>query len=588
MKKLISAAAAITLSLPIFFFPFAGNAPEKSAVASEAMTELQDDSVATHTVNGNEQIVETETAYEKFYNALHDTKNTAELKALYGKATSEAEKIEIINYAGHTAMWPPEGVNKSEPTAWLRSLSNSEKDVSLRQAALYNLYNLGDGNAGYRLVQDVEKNGMAFSFGFRGGLVDWEFLKEVTNKYPGSYLARGIAAYEKVRGQSYFLNERGKNKEDPYSWIMEMQYGDSQYDPGREIPGWVKFLEEFPRHPAADDAAYRLARCYEITGQYANALNALEKALNSPDGDIRYHVAGRMVYVPDVRMTEAQLEEIAAGKIDAEMQLLVDYTLAVKALRQDDYARAAALLEEYVNRLDALPADGEISPFVQLGSFFDEQYGFKDEVKKQLEQVRVLAGLQDKWQKSKKPEDLYALAAAIYSNQMTYYNHLWAGNRQYFNWQGYISWQGYIYSGSDKAIYPAELASFAREMINYNHSAEMFKKVYDSQAASSDLKAKALFSQGLSFFGIYDWGDDANAAFERKALKKQVIDTFDRFVEEFPDNSMADDALLALASASGDKSYLDKIFEDYPRGDALERAKALLTEMSSPYYQHPE
>ncbi len=565
MKKVIGIAVAVTLSFSLLFVH---------------CVHTRDASAANGGKSGF--------TAEQLYNAISEAKNPAGLKALYLKVASPAERMEIINRAGNMAMWPSEGEDKSELTGWLESLSESEKDGSSRQVALYNLCELGQQDAQYRLVQDVDKNGLVCSPGFGGVLLSWEFLKEVTQKYPDCYLTRGIIAYEKVRGKSYFLIERGKIKDCPYSWIDDMQYGDDQYNPGREVPGWEQFLKDFPRHPAADDAAYRLARCYEISGHWVDALNTLEKAMKSPDGDIRYHVAGRMVYIPDVCMTAAQLRDIPVGKIDTKMHLLVDYTLAVKALRQDDYRQAAGLLEGFMDRMESEPAVGEISPFKDWVLTWCKKYGFKDAVKKQLEQTRTLAELQDKWAKSKNTADLYNLAAAIYNNQMIYYNHLWEGNRQDFNWLGYVNYQGYAASAADATGAPPEMASFAREMINYNHSADLFKQVYDNPSSSSGLKAKALFSQGLSYLGIYNWGEDAWAAFDRKELKKQIMDTFASFVRQFPDSSMADDALLALAAVSGDRAFLDRMFKDYPEGDALERGRALLEEMSSPYYQRPE
>ncbi|MEW5897940.1 MAG: hypothetical protein AB1652_02040 [Bacillota bacterium] len=102
-------------------------------------------------------------------------------------------------------------------------------------------------------MRDIDKNGMAALPGEDGDAgfarrLDWQFLEEVAGKYPQSYLARGIKAYEEVRGEPYFeLARREKYQKD---WGV-YSYGDEQYDPEREIPGWEKFLQEFSRHPFA-------------------------------------------------------------------------------------------------------------------------------------------------------------------------------------------------------------------------------------------------------------------------------------------------------------------------------------------------
>lgn len=215
------------------------------------------------------------------------------------------------------------------------------------------------------------------------------------------------------------------------------------------------------------------------------------------------------------------------------------------------------------------------------------EYDFAGAVEKQLEQAKKLADLQEAREKSQDPADLYNLAAAIFHDQNIYYNHLWAGNRQYFNWLGYVL--DSYYSGDGKG--PAEMAGFAREMINYCHSARLFEEVYNNPAAASELKAKALFSLGLSRLGIYNWGEDAFVAFDREELKEEIIDTFEKFVQEFPSSTMADDALLALADLSNRRDYLDRIFSDYPQGDVIPKAEvllekeALLEKMRSPYYR---
>ncbi len=46
---------------------------------------------------------------------------------------------------------------------------------------------------------------------------------------------------------------------------------------------------------------------------------------------------------------------------------------------------------------------------------------------------------------------------------------------------------------------------------------------------------------------------------------------------------MADDALLAIGAYTGDAAFLQKIVEDYPRGDMVEKAKNLLEEMKSSF-----
>lgn len=497
------------------------------------------------------------------------------LKEHYLNRLNTADKIQLVEGIGNMVNMADKVVDRDVLLNWLEELTKADKEAATRQACLYTLHELGNSDALGRLVEDTEKNGLALTGGHGSIAISWQVLREMVDEYPQSYLARGIKAYEDVRGDSYFAIVRMQQSNEEWPW----HYGDGQYDPDREIPGWENFLKEFPRHPAADDAAYRLARCYEIEGRWADALKTLSGALTMPDGDIRYHIAGRMVYILDVQMTGRQLEELSGNELDSNVSSLVSYSLAVKKLRQDDFQGAVTSLVNFTDNLKG--ESNSLSPFSYLNDQLGEKYNFNGEIKKQLEHARVLQVFKEKWEKSKDPADLYNLAAAIYHNQLTYYNHLWLGQRQDFNWVGYINY----YSTGDS---PEEMSAFAREMINYSHSAAYFQQVYDNPGASAELKAKALYSLGLSYIGLYQWGEDAKFAFSRSMLEGKIKDTFSRFVREFPDSSMADDALLALGGYTGDHSYLERLLKDYPRGDAVNKAKKLLEEMKSPYYyNHP-
>ncbi|BAF58944.1 hypothetical protein PTH_0763 [Pelotomaculum thermopropionicum SI] len=48
---------------------------------------------------------------------------------------------------------------------------------------------------------------------------------------------------------------------------------------------------------------------------------------------------------------------------------------------------------------------------------------------------------------------------------------------------------------------------------------------------------------------------------------------------------MADDALLALGAYTGDAAYPQRILEEYPESDTIEKAKNLIKDMGSPYYR---
>ncbi|OPY60950.1 MAG: hypothetical protein A4E56_02375 [Pelotomaculum sp. PtaU1.Bin065] len=528
---------------------------------------------------------------------LGETKALETLGSLYSSLASARARAGLIYRIAGIAHQRLAETDRERWIDWLWKIAETDASPYCRQACLAALYmDLGQEKALEQYVRDTDQNGTAAltqeDHVFRIGGSDWRLLKDACQKYPRSYLARGVESYEAVRGIPYFEIERAE--EPSYNGVWVPPYGDEEYDLDREIPGWEKFLAEFPRHPAADDAAYRLARCYEIEGRFSDAVKTMQQARFLTDGDISYAAAGRLVYILDVRMTYEQLEALAAEKLEPPLQAFVSYSLAVREVRRDNYARAAAGLEDFLKQEEALTAGQFILPFDYLNNFDylneKDKYDLRGSVEKQLAEVKKLAGLQSQWEESKDPADLYQLAAAIFHNEMLYYNHLWAGERQEYNWLGFINTTGHGHA-------PAEMAVFVREMINCNHSLPYFQQVYREPSAAPELKARALYSAGLCYIGLDEWGDDAMFAFNPSDIRGKIISTYRQFVEEYPDSSMADDALLALGAYTGDAAYPQRILAEYPASDTVEKANDLIKEfdrikdlterMESPYHFLP-
>ncbi len=98
--------------------------------------------------------------------------------------------------------------------------------------------------------------------------------------------------------------------------------------------------------------------------------------------------------------------------------------------------------------------------------------------------------------------------------------------------------------------------------------------------ATDEIKAKALYSQGLAYIGVLQWGQDAETVFVfvfgEKAVRSRVAETFERFVKTHTGSSMADDAFLTLYTYTGDKAHLERLLKDYPEGDRAGDARGML------------
>ena len=506
---------------------------------------------------------------------LGEAKALKTLDGLYAGLASAKERADLIRIIAGSNLSQQKEAGINDLIEWLWKTAETDASPYCRQECLAVLYtDLGQEKALEWFVRDTDQNGVATpaqkEWVFQ---TDWRLLKAAGQKFPQSFLGRGVKVYEEVRGQPYFEIDR---TEESFNTVWVPPYGDEEYDPDdREIPGWEEFLAEFSRHPAADDAAYRLARCYEIKERFADAIKTMQQARFLPDGDMRYAADGRLVYILDVRMTYNQLKALSLEKLEPPLQAFVNYSLAVKEIRREDYAQAASRLEEFLKQEDLAVSQNSL-PFNYFNDL--DEYDFRGSVEKQLVEVKRIAGLQAQWEKSKDPADLYGLAAAIFHNEMLYYNHLWAGQRQYYNWLGHINSTGHGHA-------PAEMAVFVREMINYNHSLPYFQQAYQDQSFPLELKAKALYSTGLSYIGLDEWGQDASFGFNMPEITEKIVTTYRQFVQEYPDSSMADDALLALGAYTGDAAYLQRILEEYPQSDSIEKAKNLIQEMGSPYYR---
>ena len=125
---------------------------------------------------------------------------------------------------------------------------------------------------------------------------------------------------------------------------------------------------------------------------------------------------------------------------------------------------------------------------------------------------------------------------------------------------------------------PEKWRAYLSGLINYQHSLKWFEAADKPPRAADKMKAKALYSQGLAYIGVLQWGQDAETVFVfgEKAVRSRVVEMFERFVKTHPGSSMADDALLALYSYTGAKAHLERLLKDNPDGDRAGDARRML------------
>jgi len=502
---------------------------------------------------------------------------TTEVLSLLGKDFTGfpmRAQIAVVTQVASIALGGADEGMRKDTLSWLRSRLDTSKEPAVRQEILYRMYQADRSQQWLtRLVSEVDRDGAAPGTNVWGNVY---LMRDICAGYPGSYLARGCAAYERVRGRPYFVIDLRRPRDPSRNDLWPFQYGKGQYDPAKEIPAWLAFLEKFPKHPGADDAAYRLGRCYELRKKWKEALTWLTRAASLPDGDLRYDAVGRLVFVLDARVPAEQLERLV-GEADLLPQLkpLIQYTLAVRDLRNESYQRASERLAEFIDQYGGDRShpgyggeDASARPAVDdllVGGAVGLRYPFWAGAREQLGWASRLAEKRAELQPdADRPETLYRMGAEIFHNRLLYYNFLWAGSRQGFNWIGHLNelW----------AEVP-EGEAYLKGLMNYQHALGCFEAVQNSVRATAELKAKALYSQGLSYIGILQWGVDSEKVLGAESIRRKIVETYTRFVEEYPGSTMADDALRTLYAYTHDGAYLDRLMREYPYGARAPEAR---------------
>jgi TolA-binding protein len=482
----------------------------------------------------------------------------------FHKIADRQEKNLIIDnlaapVADYTWITPP--TDRDRLVSWLRQVAAGDDDASCRQEALAGLYNAGDKTALAKLAADTEKYGTFRENGFWG----WKLLYALNQNYPNSFIARGIAEYERIRGIKYFVINRPS--EDGVWWGYE--YGDKQYNPDVEIPGFEAFLANYPGHPATDSASYRLGRCYEIRGRYAEALNLLLAASQSPNGALKWDASQRVVYVADVVMNEKNAAEaLASGKLNPALVPLVEYSRAVKVLRANDYAQADNLLTAFIDKYKGQDV------YSNVAGWGPSQWDFWTKVEGQRDLARSLAALfRDSAKSGEEGHDAeYKLAAAIYHDNYVYYNHFWQGGRILYLWMGHIA------ETYDDPAEQAKIKTFLMGHNNYYQALNLFKTMQVQTGLSREMQEKVDYDVALCYLHLKDYGSEIRNLYTEKELDDNVVESLKEFIAKYPNSEMMAKALLALGLEEPDKAPLLELIQKYPDSKEADTARQYLSD----------
>jgi hypothetical protein len=431
----------------------------------------------------------------------------------------------------------------------LHNIASNDKP-KFSQFAYIKLYLLGERDSLKGLIDSTNQFG---TFRYETTPFPWDILKDALNRYPDSFLANGVREYENITGKPYFMIDLMNS----LKWSF-YTYGNRSYNPDMEITMLLDFLNKYSAHPAADDAAYRLGRNYEIRGNYPLALKYLYSATTLPDGDnIRYDAEGRLKYVLDVKMSVDDLQSaLNSNAVPEEIKPMIEYTKAVKTARDGKFATASELLDRFISKYN----NKDIATINRKVSDIYED-NFWENVKIQSDQYKLLANYREKGDN----DSLYSMASFIYHNESVFYNHIWNGERQTYMWLGHIN----EVLPEEKDVYTEYFMSFN----NYGQALSIFD-VLKSKDPTPQLREKVDYSIALCYSHLMNYSQEVQLLGLYDKYKENTIKSFEYFVDEYPHSTMADDALYALGFITGNNSYFTRILQEYPDGDMINKIQA--------------
>jgi tetratricopeptide (TPR) repeat protein len=174
---------------------------------------------------------------------------------------------------------------------------------------------------------------------------DMAYLKHLVERFPKeNYLDYALFFLGRYLDIILYCPDSPLLDEAYYAWGLEA-FKKQRYE--EAINRFKSFLYRFKDHDWHDDALWRIAKAYFMLGDYPQALRYLTLSKN----ELRGSLGGvdpycDIAYIVDVYMNEEEIKRYAQFNIDPEVNLILLFTLAEKALVLGQYDQAQAFYEE--------------------------------------------------------------------------------------------------------------------------------------------------------------------------------------------------------------------------------------------------
>lgn len=419
-------------------------------------------------------------------------------------------------------------------------------------------------------------------------------LLRLFERFPNSKLTRGARLYGQMSGGETYVGAYLSLPDDVEAPVLRIPISSD------ELEIWSSFLVDYPGHSASDNVMYRVARIYELEGNYPDALIAYYQASKMPDGALSDVAKERVLFIADFLMNGDSLSKLSKDIEYKQLVPFLEYTTAVHLIREGNISSALEKLEEFSNKYEPKVFLGFITPRSRFWETEDIEPSSKfwENFRRQRENLELLLRIQSKEGTDSR---VYQEASFWFYNQLTAYNYLWRG----FQTGTFSSFIPFLWDGKSTS---------STRLLNYD-MVQQAGNAYDNQLGylisirllesllqdfpESKLREKALYSILVNYYWLYvenaavslnlagKWQDKARRYIDEDypyfdssyIWQAAVVDTAYEFVELFPLSSMADDALLTIGEVGSDlEAYqaLRKLLADYPNSDRREEAEKIL------------
>jgi outer membrane protein assembly factor BamD (BamD/ComL family) len=397
------------------------------------------------------------------------------------------------------------------------------------------------------------------------------FLRLI-NRYPKSKLAEGAREYSRLTGGASYFGPEINQSSAQVSSVLRLPL-----NPSDEIKVWPIFLQKYPGHPASDDAVYRIARAYEIKGDYGQAALTYYQASNLPDKALLV-ASSRVLFIVDLLMNSKSVEKLIKNNPYPELTPVFQYSKAIHLVREGDLSLAIKNLEQFINSYEnkiliGLVNTGEDPVAITEKSNFWKN--IKDQIKnlKELENIRR-ENISDK--------QIYKEASFWFNHYLSSYNYFWR-SLQTSTFSLFIpDWEGPITSIRWSMRHEfIQNATKGYDSQNGNlTSILLFQKIL-ADYPNSSLAEKAKYSIILNYYWLHQEGWPVSQE-QKDSWVEAAVKNVNEFIQQFPQSSMCDDALITIGDIGAPRfqlNALEQIIEDYPNGDRAKEAKELLASL---------